>query len=121
MKFGDFVRSKRIEAKLTLRAFCNRFGYDPANISKLENNKMLPPEDEDKLIALAQALNLPRESTDWVTFFDLASQAHKELPKDIKKEASEAINMLPAFLRTTNNNKIDKNKVKELIKFLSEK
>lgn len=121
MNFGDFFREKRLKEGLTLRAFCNRFGYDSAYISRIETARLSPPKEEEKLIALAKALGLKKETEDWIRFFDLAYQAKAELPPDIKMAAPEILSLVPAFLRTRDGKKIDKYKIRELIKFLSEK
>jgi len=115
--FGNFFRQKRIEHNLTLRAYCNRYGYDTAYISRIENCKLKPPTSE-KLKALIETLGLQQGTKEWVTLFDLAHQARNELPEDIKKTAPEIIGMLPAFLRTNDGKKISKRRIDELIKFL---
>lgn len=118
MNFGEFLRQKRLDLELTLRAFCSRFGFDTAYISRLENNKLKPPSSKDKLAAIANALGLKEESSERVKFFDLAYQARKELPPDIKKEAPEIIASLPAFLRKTDG-RVKKSKVEALVSFLN--
>ncbi len=118
MKFGDYFRQLRIARKMTLRGYCERFGQDPSNISRLENGKLNPPKDVGKLKGYAISLGLKENTKEWVIFFDLAYQANKDLPKEIKEEVPEVITLLPAFLRTGNNKKINKEKVKKLIKFL---
>ena len=118
--FGDFIRKKRLKNKLTLRSFCNRFGYDTAYISRLENDKIPPFKSKDKLSILANALGIEKNTKDWVKYFDLAYQARKELPPDIKKDASEVIDILPAFLRKPDGKKIKKSRIRELITFLTE-
>lgn len=118
MKFGDFFRQKRLNLKLTLRSFCERYGFDPAYISRLENNVIKPPREERKLQGLAIALQLKKETEEWVIFFDLAYTANEEIPKDIKKAIPDLNSLLPAFLRTSDNKKISKEKSKELIDFL---
>ena len=117
LAFGKFLREKRLGKKLTLREFCRRFGYDTAYISRLENNKLNPPSGE-KLEALAQALGMDEGSEDWVRFFDLAHQAKNELPEDITKTAPEILNMIPAFLRTTDGQRVSKKQLDRLIEFL---
>lgn len=121
MNFGSFFREKRLEGGLTLRAFCNRYGFDSAYISRLETNRLNPPNEEEKLSALAKALGLKQGGENWIKFFDLAYQAKLEFPPDVKKEASEILSLVPAFLRTRDGRKIDKNKIKELVDFLSKK
>lgn len=118
MKFGDFFRQKRLSLELTLRSFCERYGFDPAYISRLENNVIKPPREEGKLQALAISLQLKKETEEWVTFFDLAYTANEEIAKDIKKAIPDLNSLLPAFLRTSDNKKISKEKSKELIDFL---
>lgn len=117
MSFGDYFRKKRLQQRLTLRAFCKRFGFDTAYISRLENNKMRPPEDE-KLSVLAESLSLEKNSRDWVRFFDLAYQSREKLPKDIIENASDVVSLLPAFLRTPDGKKVSKEKLERLTRFL---
>lgn len=115
--FGNYFREKRIEKKLTLRSFCEKYGFDTAYISRLENNKLKPPSRE-KLEALANALGLQKNSKDWVTFFSLAYESRKELPTEIRENAPEVISLLPAFLRSPTGKKISKEKLDQLIRFL---
>lgn len=120
MSFGEYIKTKRLQKGLTLRGFCNKYSYDTAYISRLETNKLLPPIDQAKLETLASALSIKKDSTDWFTFQDLAANAHNDLSADIKSDASEIISQLPTFLRTRDNKKINKDKVKELLNFLTQ-
>jgi len=115
--FGDFFRRKRIEQGLTLRAFCQRYNYDPGNISRLERNILTPSIDEERLEGYAKALEINRDSEEWTTFFDLAHTAKGKLPPDIKSD-EEVAKLLPAFFRTMRNKKIDKQKLEKLIELL---
>ena len=58
--FGDSFRAKRIELGFSLRAFCERYGYDPGNISRLERNMLPPTLDDEKLAGYAAALKIKR-------------------------------------------------------------
>lgn len=118
--FGDYLREKRLEKNFTLRAFCERFGFDTAYVSRLETNKLRPPTS-DKLAAIAEALGLQKNSKEWIKFFDLAHQARNELPEDVKENAPEIITMLPAFLRTPDGKRVSKEKIEKLIRFLENK
>ncbi|MFZ2202151.1 MAG: hypothetical protein WAV56_02020 [Microgenomates group bacterium] len=118
MNFGDFFRLKRIGLGFTLRAFCDRYGYDPGNISRMERSILSPTVDEEKLAGYAKSLGIRKETEDWVTFFDLAHLAKGRMPEDIQK-SQVANRLLPAFFRTMRNKKIDRSKLEELIKILS--
>jgi len=116
--FGEFFRLKRISLGFTLRAFCERYGYDPGNISRLERNIFSPTLDDEKLAGYASALQIKKDSEEWVFFHDLAHTAKGRLPADIKN-SEEMLNLLPAFFRTMRNKNLDKNKLKKLAEFLN--
>jgi len=115
--FGQFFRERRIQLKFTLRSFCERFGYDPGNISRLERNILSPSIDEDKLEGFATALQIKKGSTDWVNFFDLAHIAKGLIPDDILN-SPQIMSILPAFYRTVRGEKLNKEKINELIALL---
>lgn len=116
--FGEFFRQKRVRLGLTLRTFCERFGLDPAYISRLETGNLNPPKNKDKLSSLAHALNMQEGSTDWVNFFDQAYLAKGEIPQDIliDKRSSQ---YLPLLFRTARGKKLSKKKLQELIKLIN--
>lgn len=116
--FGEFFRSKRIDAKFTLRNFCNRFGLDPGYISRIETNTLTPPKDKDKLSALAKALGIKDASTDWITFFDLAYIAKGKLPEDILA-SKKAPKFLPLLFRTARGQRLSKKKLQELVDLIN--
>lgn len=117
--FGDFFRQKRISLGFTLRAFCDRYNYDPGNISRLERNILSPSIDKEKLEGYTSALKIDRDSEEWVTFFDLAHTAKGKIPADIL-EKSVIAPFLPAFYRTARGEKLSKEKINQLIKLLND-
>lgn len=116
--FGEFFRQKRISLGFTLRSFCKQYQLDPGNVSRLERNILPPSVDEEKLAGYATALKITKESPEWVTFFDLAHTAKGKIPSDIQNDP-EILSMLPAFYRTARGEKLDKKKIKELIRLLT--
>ena len=72
VEFGEFFRQKRIALGFTLRSFCKQYQLDPGNVSRLERNILPPTLDEEKFAGYATALQIVKESPDWMTFFDLA-------------------------------------------------
>ncbi len=117
--FGEFFRLKRISLGFTLRSFCERYNYDPGNISRLERNILSPSVDKQKLEGYATALKIPRDSEEWTIFFDLAHTAKGKIPEDIHKNP-HILSILPAFYRTARGEKLNKKKINELIKLLND-
>ncbi len=117
--FGEFFRQKRISLGFTLRSFCERYDYDPGNISRLERNILSPSVDQQKLEGYTAALKISRDSEEWTTFFDLAHTAKGKIPEDIRSNP-KVLSILPAFYRTARGEKLDKKKIDQLIKLLNE-
>lgn len=117
MQFAQFLKGQRISQNLTMRRFAEEKGYDVGYISRLENGVMKPPAEREKMEALASALNLKPETKEWVTFFDLAAAARKELPLDIQEDI-HAVKILPAFYRTLRKKNVDRAEVDRLLEFI---
>ncbi len=118
LTFGSFIKNKRIEQDLTLREFCNQYGLDAGNISRMENDILPAPTKRSSLEGIAKALKLEENSVEWVQFFDLASLSRKEIPEDIVNSFEGNIHLLPALLRATKNKSITKTEILDLIKKL---
>lgn len=116
--FGELFRQNRIALGLTLRSFCERFGYDPAYISRIERDILAPPEDKEKIQAFAKALNIKEGKPDWVTFFDLAYIAKGKIPSDITAK-DESLKHLPLLFRTMRGEKLSLKKLQQLIRLLN--
>ena len=116
--FGEFFRQKRVAAGFTLRSFCNRFGLDPAYISRIETDILTPPQDRDKLSALAKALGINDSSTNWINFFDLAYISKGKLPEDILAN-KKAQKFLPLLFRTARGQRLSKKKLQELVNLIN--
>jgi PTS system nitrogen regulatory IIA component len=69
MHFGATLRLLRVDAGLTLRALARRIGVSSAYLSRVENGHD-PAPTPDRLIAIADALGLPR-----AVMVELAQQA----------------------------------------------
>lgn len=118
INFGLLFRSKRISLGFTLRSFCERYHFDPGNISKLERNILPPTIDEEKLEGYAESLKISKGSSEWIEFFDLAHIARGTVPQDIKNNP-KIMSFLPAFYRTARGEKLDKKKIQKLIELLN--
>jgi len=116
--FGEFFRQKRISLGFTLRSFCERYNYDPGNISRLERNILSPTIDKQKLEGYATALKIPRDSEEWTIFFDLAHAAKGRVPEDILS-SKRARRFLPLLFRTARGQRLSKKKLQELVDLIN--
>ncbi len=69
MKFGEFVKEKRLARGITLRRLAAEISIAPAYMSDIEKGHRYPP-NKDKLYAIANVLQLSNEDRDLM--FDLA-------------------------------------------------
>lgn len=117
MKFGEFIKQKRLEMNISLRNFTELIGYDPSNWSKIERGILPPPpynnEDINLYQRIGKVLNLTGdEFNELITF---ASVDRKEIPNYIDDSVLDA---LPIFFRTANREKLSREKLEKLIQIL---
>jgi len=115
--FGNFFKTKRIEAGFTLREFCKIHNIDPGNISRMERGLLKPPSSKDKLEEYASYLGIEKGSDDWYEFFDLAAACRGEIPEEIL-DNEELLKHLPIIFRTIRGKKLSKKKLEELIEII---
>ena len=121
IRFGDFIKSKRLVLVITLRDMCERIGFSPAYLSDIENNRRYPM-DNDKLELLIMELKLSAE--DQETLYDLAGKERKgavspDLPEYIMD--SEVAPYVRMALRTAKQNDVTVDEWKRIISELGRK
>lgn len=100
MTFGEFVKSKRIESRMTLREFCRQFQEtDPSNWSKVERGVMPPPDTWFFFERLSKLLKLSDEETAHAK--DLAEISRGKLPADL--QTPEILAKLPLIFMALRN------------------
>lgn len=109
-----FGRLRREHLELSLREFCARKDLDPGNMSKLERGKIPPPRSREVLKKYAHALELEEGTDEWLMFFDLAAASRGELPEDLAED-EEVLDKLPALFRTLRGDRVDEDKLDELV------
>ncbi len=115
--FGEFIKDKRVEAKITLREFCREMRIDPSNWSKIERGKLPAPKSKTVLAEVARILDIRKDSEAWQTLFDLAVIA--QLPSELIDDQS-IVDKLPVFFRTLRGEKPSRQELEELIQLLRE-
>lgn len=96
-RFGEFFKGLRLKQGLTLRAFCQKHGLDPSNMSKVERG-LLPPPQGEKLHEYARLLGLREGTNEWYEFCDLGAAEAGKIPPDLQEP--ELAGKLPVFFRT---------------------
>ena len=115
--FGECFKERRIGLGLTLRRFCEEYGIDPGNLSKMERGLLQPPKDEI-LKKYANYLKIKKGSDEWYEFFDLAAAESGRIPKELREK--EIVARMPFLFRTIRGKKISKEKLEKLIKLIKE-
>jgi len=117
--FGKFVKEKRLEADLTLREFCRKLEEDPSNWSKVERERLSPPQDTVKLEKIASIVGLERDSDEWNKLFDYASVDNGRIPEYVIED-KELLGVLPVFFRTVGSVKPSPEEIRDLIQKVKE-
>jgi transcriptional regulator with XRE-family HTH domain len=98
-KFGSYLKSLRIERKISLREFSINAKADPGNVSRIERGVLSPPQNREILVRFASALGLTEGSDEWYALFDHAAADRGLIPADILQN-DRIVYFLPAFFRT---------------------
>ena len=112
--FGQFIKDRRLAAGYTLRSFCEQYGYDPGNHSRLERGHLNPPDDEAWMDRMAGVLGIDSNSSDYHQLVNLASVARRQIPKALLDDAEVAAK-LPLLFRTLQGERLPKDKREELV------
>ncbi len=113
--FGQFVKEKRKGIGLTLRNFCKLTNLDASNWSKIERGKKPPPQKEEKLFSIAEALKIERNTPEWQDLLDKAHIASGIIPPDLLTD-EEVVDAMPVFFRTIRGEKPTEEDIDLLIK-----
>ena len=112
--FGNLIKERRIARGITLREFCRIINFDPSNWSKIERGVHAPPQDEERLRRIAEALDIEFGSDLWCELKDSASIDAGIIPEDILSD-EKTLESLPMFFRTIRSEKPTPEELEELI------
>ncbi len=103
-----------MRAEIPARDAAESAGMLPSNFSKLEHGALNPPQNPDKLRALAAAIGIIEGSADAGSFFDLAARANSSTPVDLADVISRN-EALPLLLRTIGNKRLTNEEIERLV------
>ena len=99
MKFGEMLKARRLELGLSLRAFCQKYGEDPSNWSKLERGLAHPPTQFEHLNRIRKHLRYGEDSHEARELFEIASIGRGEIPDSVLAN-EKLMEKLPLVFRT---------------------
>jgi len=111
--FGELVQKRRAALRLGLRECALRAGIDPGNLSRIERERVAPPQDPDILARLLEALELT-DTPEGQELYDVAATQNGRIPRDILSN-EEVMASMPILLRTVSNKQLDGSQVEKLI------
>ncbi len=109
-KFGQYLKTLRLEAGFGLRKFAGLIEMPASNLSAIEHGRRTIPKE--KLFLAAEVLGLESGTEEWNRLFDLSKQAD-QIPADVEQIASRGF--IPALLRTIDNKQLDEQDIQRLI------
>jgi len=115
--FGNFVKEKRLQNKISLREFCKKADFDPSNWSKIERDLAMPPKSETILKKISNVLDIKSGSEDFLLLHDLA--AFSSIPKGLI-ENNKLLEKLPVFFRTARGEKPTKKELADLLNLIKQ-
>ena len=115
--FGEFFKELRLRKALTLRQYCQEYGHDPGNISRIERGQLPAPKAETLLRAYAESLGVNEGTDDWLKFLDLAAVSNQTYGISAIKQA-ELLNRLPLLFRTLDNKELTEERLNQLIEMI---
>ena len=117
--FGQYVRESRLRAGYGLRRFAMTSGFKPSNLSNIEQGKLAPPQDPDRLAQIADALGLLVASQERQRLFDLAAKARNlALPADVEGYVRRH-KAIPVILRTAQARKLTDRQFRDLTDYIN--
>jgi len=108
--FGEYMKEMLIKRSISLRELARRTEMDASNLSKIERGKVYPPQKEQTLQKLAEALKLSSEEKQ--RFFELAALANGMIPEELEHVRKNKA--IPLLLRVINNKQLQEQHIKKL-------
>lgn len=118
MTFGEFIKEKRQNKGITLRAFADKVDIAPAYMSDIEKSKRNAPTQEI-LEKMVKVLGLSNEEAN--ELFDLAASSKDAIAQDLKEYVSENQNVRVALRKAKDLNLGDDEWIKIIEEMVNKK
>lgn len=118
MTFGEFIKEKRQNKGITLRAFADKVDIAPAYMSDIEKSKRNAPTQEI-LERMVKVLELSNEEAN--ELFDLAASSKDAIAQDLKEYVSDNQNVRVALRKAKDLNLGDDEWIKIIEEMVNKK
>jgi transcriptional regulator with XRE-family HTH domain len=116
--FGKLLRKLRLEAGFGLRVFAEAIGMKPSNLSRLETERLPPPNSAERIAQIAEALGLNEASAEFRELNDLAAEAKPgRVAPDVQDYAAQQPGV-PLLLRTAKGKQLDEEQFRRLAEYI---
>lgn len=118
MTFGEYIKEKRQNKSITLRAFADLVGIAPAYMSDIEKSKRNAPTQEI-LERMVEVLKLSNEEAN--ELYDLAASSKDSIAQDLREYVSDNQSVRVALRKAKDLNLGDDEWIKIIEKMISKK
>lgn len=116
MLYGEMLRNIRLEREITLRELALKSDIDVGYLSRVERGTIPPPQKEELLDAINEALELRKEEARKLK--DQAALDNKQFPKDVAQNLDKVVG-IPMLLRTVANKKLSADEIKKVTEYIN--
>lgn len=113
MSYAEMLRSRRLEKEMTLRDLSAKSDVDSAYISRVERGTIKPPQRDEILDSLHDALGLSKEES-----VELKNQA--AIDNGLIPNSAAAVKGVPLLLRTVARKKPGEDQIRRIIDIINE-
>jgi transcriptional regulator with XRE-family HTH domain len=117
--FGRLIRERRRELQLTLGDFAERADIDAGNLSRIENDRVAPPQNQAVLNRICVALGYDVDHPEAKHLRDVAAIQNGRIPHDIV-ENEEVMAQMPLLLRSVAKHRLNPEEVDRLVELIRE-
>lgn len=117
-EFGEFVKEKRLERKISLRKLAEELGIVAAYMSDIEKGRRYPP-DKDKIYKIAEVLSMNDDERD--TLFDYAAKSKANTVSPDISDYVMGVNNLRVALRKARDIKAGEEDWQEILELFLKK
>lgn len=113
--FAEFLFEKMKDMRISLRELSRRSGIDVSYLSRLYRGVVYPPQKEDLLNRISEAISLTSEER--LSLIEKAKFVNGKLIEEL--ETVRTLNTIPLLLRSIENKKLNDHQIEQLVELIN--